>query len=203
VRPPPIPLEAFDEILKELNRRRIDVNHYRIKTGDGRSQALGVVNKRCQPPDYSRQNWRRPYLYKLLLDFGAKYVTDISWTSITVNDNYSAGPHRDRGNVGPSFLVGFGDYKGGELQLLEGDLSGNYDIRHKPLVTDFSTTLHAVKPWEGSRYSQVFYQLAAAPFLPPPSVRLVDGKWKFFRGEIQTEGLPHPLRGQKKKKNAE
>lgn len=194
-----IPPEAFQPILEELERRHLDVNHYRIKSGDGRSQAFGVVNKRCQPPDYSRQNWRRPYLYKLLLDFGHKYVTDISWTSITVNENYSAGPHYDRGNSGPSFLVGLGDYKGGTLRCHEGDLSGAHDVCHRPLITDFSTVLHSVEPWTGNRVSLVYYQLAAAPQLPPPSVRLVDGEWKFFRGDYQCDGLPHPLRGRKKK----
>ena len=194
-----IPAEAFAPILEELERRHLDVNHYRITSGDGRSQAFGVVNKRCQAPDYSRQNWRRPYLYKLLLDFGAKYVTDISWTSITVNENYSAGPHYDRGNTGLSFLVGCGDYKGGALRCHEGDLSGAHDIRHRPLITSFGETLHSVEPWTGHRVSLVYYQLAAAPQLPPPSVRLVEGRWKFFRGEAECEGLPHPLRGRKKK----
>ena len=84
-----IPREAFDEIYQELKRRPIGKNEYRLMSGSGRSQAFGIVNKRSMPPDYSRQNWLRPKLYKLLLDFGQKYV-DISYNSITVNQNYAA-----------------------------------------------------------------------------------------------------------------
>ena len=191
-----IPPEAFALILEELERRPLPVNHYREKTGDGRSQAFGVVNKRCQPPDYSRQCWKRPYLYKLLLDFGRDWVTDISWNAITLNQNYSAGKHYDRGNIGPSFLVGCGDYQGGALLCHEGDLSGAHDIRFTPLITDFSATLHSVAPWTGNRVSLVFYTLKNAPPLPPPSVREENGSWHFYRGEerIGRKGLGnHPI----------
>lgn len=191
-----IPPEAFAPILEELERRPLPVNYYREKVGDGRSQAFGVVNKRSIPPDYSRQNWKRPYLYKLLLDFGRDYVTDISWNAITVNQNYSAGPHRDRGNEGPSFLVGCGDYKGGALLIHEGDLSGEHDIKNTPLITDFSAVLHSVAPWTGNRVSLVYYTLKGAPPLPPPSVRYENGRWSFYRGEerIGRKGLPnHPI----------
>jgi len=181
-------------ILDELRRRPLPINKYRNIAGDGRSQAFGVVGRRCLPPDYSRNCWQRPYLYKLLLDFGEKHV-QIPWTSITVNDNYKAAPHRDRGNVGESYLIGFGDYSGGELQIHEGDLSGSHSVRHKPLVTDFSKVLHSVQQWEGQRYSLVFYTAKRSAGLPPPSVRDVAGKLSFFRGEEQCDGLPHPLKG--------
>lgn len=191
----PIPPEAFFGILAELQRKPLVVNNYRIKTGAGRSQAFGVVNKRCQPIDYSRQCWLRPYLYYLLLEFGKKYVTDISWNAITVNQNYSAGPHYDRGNDGPSFLVAAGDYEGGALKILEGDLSGCHDIKYRPLVTDFSKCLHAVEPWTGNRVSLVFYKLRnTPPDLPPPSVIFKDGEYRFKRGNKIINGLPHPLR---------
>lgn len=195
-----IPEEAFVEILKELERKPLPTNYYRKKAGEGRSQCLGVVNRRCLPPDYSRQCWLRPLLYKHLLDFGAKYVTDISWNAITVNVNYKAAAHRDKGNIGLSYLVACGDYQGGALQMMEGDLSGSYNIRHTPLIADFSTTLHSVAPWTGHRVSLVFYQLRNTPSLPPPSVVHQEGKWLFKRGEeVITSGLPHPLRNRKKK----
>jgi hypothetical protein len=194
-----IPPEAFAPLLQELQRLPIRNNSYRKTSGEGRSQAFGVVNKRCRAPDYSRQCWRRPYLYKLLLDFGASYVTDISWNAITVNQNYSAAPHRDRGNIGPSYLVAFGEYEGGALLFHEGDLSGPHDVRHAPLITDFAATLHSVAPWTGNRCSLVFYTAAnTPPTLPPPSVLLKEGRWTFKRGEeFITDGLPHPLKGKK------
>jgi hypothetical protein len=130
------------------------------------------------------------------LDYGKKFVK-IPWTSITINDNYSAAPHRDRGNVGQSYLVGFGNYEQGELKIHEEDLSGCHDIRHNPIVTDFSKVLHSVESWKGRRYSLVFYTAKGSDNLPPPSVQSIEGKWTFFRGEEPCSGLPHPLKGRK------
>jgi hypothetical protein len=191
--------EEFVEIIKELERRPIEVTKYRLKSGIGRSQVFGVVNRRSLPPDYSRQCWKRPYLYKLLLDFAKKHVT-IPWNAITLNQNYKASAHRDKGNSGDSFLVSFGDFIGGELEILEGPLKGIHDVR-KPLITDFSKVLHEVKDFLGNRYSLVFYQLDLQKrfkdtVIPSCSVEDVDGDWVFKRGDvIITDGLDHPLKG--------
>ena len=201
----PLAQEEFQSILTELRNHPIPENKYRDKSGVGRSQAFGVVNKRSLPPDYSRQNWMRPYLYKLLLDFGKKWV-DISFNAITVNQNYRADKHYDRNNQGDSFLVAFGDYTGGRLLIHEGDLSGAHDICYKPIRGDFSKMLHSVEPFEGERYSLVYYRFARngiVPELPPPSVKFdnKEGKWVFYRGNekiTRKNGLPHPLRGRKK-----
>ena len=193
-----IPASEFSEIIKELERCPLPVNNYRNVSGAGRSQVFGVVNRRCLPPDYSRLCWGRTYLYKLLLDFAAKHVK-IPFTSITLNQNYKAAPHRDKGNVGLSFLVGFGDYEGGELQMLEGSDSGTYNVNRLPITADFSTTLHAVKEYTGNRYSLVFYTAKKSGHLPAPSVIFQNGKYLFKRGdEIITTGLAHPLKGRKR-----
>ena len=195
----------LDLIRDELKRRPLYENRYRKRTGDGISQAFGVVGRRSLAPDYSRWCWKRPYLYKLLMDFGEKYV-EIPWNAITVNMNYAAGPHYDKNNVGNSFLVAFGDYTGGELKIHEGEHEGLWDICEKPIILDFSHTLHSVEPFSGERFSLVFYQYDLSWYgeqvvLPPPSVRLVDHTFRFFRGEeMIEEGLPHPLRGRKRTK---
>ena len=180
------------EIQKELERLPIPVNKYRPTSGEGRSQCFGVVNRRCLPPDYSRQSWTRPYLYKLLLDYGREHVK-IPYTSITVNQNYQAGPHYDKGNLGESYLVGFGDYTGGELEIHEGPLKGLHDVR-TPVTTDFSKVLHSVRVFEGKRYSLVYYTSKKSEGLPEPSVEFIEGKWVFKRGGVVCKGLPHPLK---------
>lgn len=199
-----IPSEAFDPLLQELERQPLVLNRYRKGAGLGRSQSFGVVNRRCMPVDYSRQCWRRPYLYKLLLDFAAEYV-DISWNAITVNQNYQSKPHRDQGNLGNSFLVAFGDYEGGALKIWEGDLSGVHDICHKPIVTDFSKVLHSVEDFTGNRFSLVYYWCSKTPAgLPASSVEQINGVWKFKRGDVVIErktGLPHPLRNRIKNRH--
>ena len=193
-----IPSEAFEDILKELHRQPIATNKYRTKAGSGKSQTFGIVNRRCLPPDYSRQNWIRPYLYHLLLEFAQKYVT-IPFNSITVNQNYRAGPHRDKNNKGDSFLVAFGSFAGGDLKILEGDLSGNHSVYCKPIITDFSKVLHEVDHFTGERFSLVFYTFESKRSipLPPWDLRHEDGKWWFYRDGIKItkeKGLPHPLR---------
>jgi hypothetical protein len=200
-----IPQEAFEEILKELKERPIPVNKYRDLAGAGRSQTFGLVNKRCMPVDYSRQNWIRPKLYYHLQEFAKTYV-EIPWTSITVNQSYRCLPHRDKGNYGSSFLVAFGDYQGGDLVIHEGDLSGSYNICCKPIQTDFSKVLHSVKEFTGERYSLVFYNLKTTKMpkepLPKGEAVFESGQYVFKRGgKIITpkEGLSHPLRGRKKK----
>jgi len=199
--------EAFQEILQELQRQPLEINEYRVKVGSGRSQTFGVVSRRSLCPEYSRQNWKRPKLYYHLLEFAKKYV-DISWNAITVNDNYRAGPHYDRGNEGPSVLFAFGPYTGGELVLHEGPLAGEYDVRHNAFQTDFSVVLHSVKPFFGKRYSLVFYTVKPLPkwgkiSLPPATVRLEEGNYYFYRGDVKItrENRPdHPLKGRNQKK---
>jgi hypothetical protein len=191
-----IPKEAFTEIIKELERQPIPENRYRVTSGQGRSQAFGLTNRRCLPPDYSRNCWSRPLLYKHLLDFASTYV-DLSYNAITLNQDYQALPHRDKGNKGDSYLVAFGDYTGGELNILEGDLSGNHNICHNPIITDFSKVLHSVSNFTGHRYSLVYYTLKKEVNLPPPSVRFENNKYYFYRGGekiTRAKGLPHPLR---------
>jgi hypothetical protein len=199
-----IPPEAFSGIIKELERQPLAINEYRLKSGSGRSQAFGIVNRRNLPPDYSRNCWCRPYLYHLLLEFGKQYV-DLSFNAITVNQNYKAEPHRDKNNVGESYLVAFGTYTGGELEILEGERQGTYNINRVPIKDDFSKVLHSVKDFTGNRYSLVYYNFSnkRLPSLPPPSVKEEGGKYYFYRGDkkiTRKEGLPHNLKGKKKDK---
>lgn len=195
-----IPEIAFTEIIKELERQPIPENKYRPVSGEGKSQAFGLTNRRCLPPDYSRNCWTRPLLYKHLLEFAKEYVT-IPYNAITLNQNYQAKSHRDKGNVGDSFLVAFGTYEKGELLIHEGDLSGSHNIKNNPIVTDFSKVLHSVEPFTGNRYSLVFYTLKReVKDIPEPSVKLENNKYYFYRGTEKIErksGLPHPLRGRK------
>jgi hypothetical protein len=199
-----IPPEAFTEIIKELERQPLQENSHRLNSGVGRSQAFGLTNRRCVPPDYCRNCWCRPLLYKHILDYAKEYV-DISYNAITLNQNYQALPHKDKGNKGDSYLIAFGDYIGGDLVLHEGDLSGNHNIRYKSITTDFSKVLHSVNDFTGNRYSLVFYTLKydIPESVPPPSVRLVNNKWYFFRGEekiTRKDGIPHPLKKVKESK---
>jgi len=186
--------DEFTELIAELERRPLYKNAERETAGEGRSQAFHIVNRRRVPPDYSRNCWIRPYLYKLILDFASKHV-DISWNGVMLNQNYQAAKHRDRGNVGISYLVAFGNYTGGNLKVYEGPFEGSHNIKNTPIKMDFSTTFHSVEPFEGNRYSLVFYTLKkpVPPTVPPASVVKIEDKWVFKRGdEVCTQLKDHP-----------
>ena len=194
-----IPAAAFQALIKELEARPIPITRSRKSAGKGRSVVFGVVNRWIVPPDYSSMCWKRPTLYKLLLDFDHMHVCSrgIRWNSVTLNMNYRAALHRDRGNEGDSFVVAFGDFTGGALHALRGPLKGKHDITHQPIVGDFSRWEHEVLPFDGERFSLVYYYRSPAAENPlsPPSVRLVGGEAMFFRGEDAVpanSGLPHP-----------
>jgi hypothetical protein len=197
-----IPPEAFTELIAELERKPLHISTTRKIAGTGQSLAFGIVNRRRVPPDYSRNCWARPYLYKLILDFAQKYV-DIPYQGIMLNQNYQAMKHRDRGNVGVSYLVAFGNYTGGELEVCEGEHAGKYNMNSKPIKLDFSQTYHMVHPFEGNRYSLVFYTLKkqVPATVPPPSVVQQGTKWVFMRGnEVCTQLMDHPHIGHKYKR---
>jgi len=195
---------AFLDIIEELERKPLENNKYRLKSGEGRSQAFGLVNRRCLPADYSRQCWMTAKLYHHILEFAEKYV-DISYNAITLNQNYKCEPHYDKGNDGDSYLIAFGNFTGGDLKIMEGDLSGNHNIKYNPIKANFSKIKHCVEPFEGNRYSLVFYTLKKYRRdveVPPPSVKYENKQYVFYRGDKvvnKKNPLPHPLR--KKKAN--
>jgi hypothetical protein len=95
----------IQEIWNYLDAHSLGINKYRVKVNamGGYSNCLGIVGKRCLPPDLSRQSWLNARLHHLLNDFGNKYVRQhINWTSVQVNVNYSCLPHKDTGNLGDS-----------------------------------------------------------------------------------------------------
>jgi hypothetical protein len=201
--------EALSEIENYLKLHRVENTRYRPSVAEvARSQTYGIVARRCLPPDLSRTSWKHPALYKMLMDYAKKNVT-VPFTSIQVNDNLTCAKHYDKGNVGLSYIVAFGDYTGGELNI-EGTL---HDIRHKPLLFDGSKQLHGTEVYVGSRYSLVFFTIQprpsykdAMPSLDVFSVVEDNGRLKIRDGRngalyFGSQGLPHPLRKVHPKKN--
>jgi hypothetical protein len=94
----------------------------------------------------------------------------LPFTTISLNKNYAGRLHRDSGNVGPSIGVAIGPYTGGGLRFwaddpgrgskrnVEGvrkEPSALLDIR-KGVVFD-GNCAHEVQPFEGERYSLIFF----------------------------------------------
>jgi hypothetical protein len=198
-----IPRQALDKIEEYLKTHNIGVNRYRKQVGDGKSKTLGIVCRRCLPPDISRMSWLHPYLFKLILEFADVYVKPYcSFTSIQINDNYVCAPHKDINNIGESYIVGFGNYLGGQLCIEDMD----YDIRLRGLLFDGSQLKHWTKSWIHNRYTLVFHTLAPkvrwnlkVPLISDYEVISDNGIWKVRRKSDGLllwgkNGLPHPLK---------
>jgi hypothetical protein len=111
-----------------------------------------------------------------------------------------------------SYIVGFGDYQGGDLIL---DISGvktNFNIKYKPLLFNGSEILHSTQEFTGNRYTLVYHTIEAPKKFP--AVRKLeeyeaiavngeymiavryDGREVFYLSP--KKGLDHPLKGRKK-----
>ena len=200
------PLE-FKAIIAELQRQPLEINKYRANVGIGRSQCFGIVSKRSLAPDLSRNSWRRAYLHHLLMNYANKHVK-IPFTSIQVNQDMHCDEHLDKGNIGLSYIVGFGEYpEGGNLWVA----GYSHNIRYRPLLFDGSKQPHKTEVWRGNRFTLVFHTVkpksSYAPLMSALSVYQTfldtDGKWKIkdTRNDAvywRNNGLPHPLKNRKK-----
>lgn len=208
---PELDESAFRDLKEHLSKATIPMNRYRRGVGDGRSQTFGMVRKRSMAPDLARNSWMDAKLHHLLMKFALVNVP-VPFTSVQVNDSYQCAAHRDKHNVGMSYIVGFGNYTGGEL-VLKTPNDTEYNIWHRPILFNGSEIEHWTKPFTGRRWSIVFFTLESPP--RHPMIRrledyesvIVDGVWVIaWRREdgnttylSKKNGLPHPLKGRKKK----
>jgi hypothetical protein len=213
---PELDASAFTSLIGHLTKRQIPINKYRKGVGIGRSQCYGMVRKRSMAPDLSRCSWEDPQLHYLLMKFALTNMPPgFTFTSIQVNDSYKCAAHKDKHNEGDSYIIGFGNYTGGELVLRqEGGLGVSYNIRHRPLLFNGAEIEHETKDWEGRRWTIVFHTLVSPPKFP--MIRKLsdyeavtkDGTYviAWYKDGEPTQylskknGLPHPLKGRKVKK---
>ena len=198
--------------MDHLTKKNIPINKYRTGVGVGRSQCFGLVRKRSMAPDLSRQSWMDARLHYLLMKFARLHV-EIPFTSVQINDSYKCAAHKDKHNSGDSYIVGFGPYTGGEL-VLKMPEDREYNIRHRPILFNGSEIEHYTKDWVGRRWTIVYHTLLSPTKFPMVKnldqyeAVVVDGAWCIAYREpghpvqhlSKKNGLPHPLKGRKKKK---
>jgi len=97
----------------------------------------------------TQDNWEA---YQRLIKFGEEHVKH-PFDHITVNKNVLCKPHKDKFNQGDTTIFGFGDYTGGEI-CVDGI---DHDIKNKSLTFNGKKELHWVKPFDGTRYTIVYY----------------------------------------------
>ena len=179
-------------------------------------QVLEVLRQLQVPPNYTRKNVmpagaqyiqgmllglysyggsvglsaktkKHQWLTRLLVGAMKAVAPDFPFSSIQINYNYASRPHVDKNNLGTSFIVGCGEYTGGELwvhdesgedkcTLENEDVTAYYhsgkefngktlQIRDAWTIFD-GTKMHYTEPFEGERYSIIYFtsdRYAAAP----------------------------------------
>ncbi len=87
---------------------------------------------------------------------------DFKFSSIQFNKNYKMKKHVDKNNVGKSYIIGLGDYEGGEL-IIYFDGKDNpptkIDIKNKFYTFDGNKYWHEIADFTGNRISLVYYNI--------------------------------------------
>ena len=124
-----------------------------------------IFGRNMKDPDGSMSYWsaKYPKVYSELRDLMAKYDRDFGYTHITLNRNLRCKRHTDGGNAGPSYIAGFGDYRGGGL-LVEPPGGGGssdettvLDLRGRFVTFNGKTQPHETLAFEGERFTLVYY----------------------------------------------
>jgi hypothetical protein len=127
--------------------------------GEVNYRGQAVLGGRTRGP--SRWNKKFPHLLQACQDLIQTIHPEFPYTTIQVNKNLQCDPHVDKNNMGPSYIIGLGDYTGGEL-VIEGKA---FNIRNRFKRFD-GTKGHWVNDFQGERYSLVYFTHS---FKPPPS----------------------------------
>jgi hypothetical protein len=124
-----------------------------------------IFGRNMKDPDGSMSYWslKYPKVYSELRDLMARYDRDFGYTHITLNRNLRCKRHTDGGNAGPSYIAGFGDYRGGGL-LVEPPGGGGssdettvLDLRGRFVTFNGKTQPHETLAFEGERFTLVYY----------------------------------------------
>ena len=124
-----------------------------------------IFGRNMKDPDGSMSYWsaKYPQVYSKLRDLMARYDRDFGYTHITLNRNLRCKRHTDGGNAGPSYIAGFGDYRGGGL-LVEPPGGGGssdettvLDLRGRFVTFNGKTQPHETLAFEGERFTLVYY----------------------------------------------
>lgn len=138
---------AFRKVKEWPTQERPNVAPGGASAPEVRGMVLGLCPNRSGGCSVARASQECPNLTKLVTGWAAATLPDAGFRygSVQVNYNYRARKHIDSNNLGPSFIIGLGDYTGGALWT--GD-RGVVDCRHSWKLFDGNTE-HATEPYEG------------------------------------------------------
>tara|TARA_R110002012_G_scaffold309246_1_gene516144 strand:- start:3 stop:542 length:540 start_codon:yes stop_codon:yes gene_type:complete len=102
-----------------------------------------------------------PDLFRVAKEVMRKHNPNFRFTSIQVNKNNRTAKHTDGRNIGMSYMIGLGDYTGGELLIYdeEGKNPKPYVTKNKWIKFNGSIYPHETAPFKGERYTLVYYDI--------------------------------------------
>ena len=146
----------MQDVLHKLRCMDLIPRDARVRTkghGSKRGFVLGAVLMYSDTQfRVSQHTYRHKELAQALCKLGRESFPDFPFTSIMVNKGACA-LHVDRNNCGPSMICSLGDHTGGELWQWPGDV---IDVHDKFQISN-GLLPHATLPFEGERYSIVYY----------------------------------------------
>lgn len=95
-----------------------------------------------------------PNLYLNLKSIASTMFPEFEYNTITLNHNFKCEPHKDGRNVGDSIIIGFGDYKDGELNIE----NVKHNIKYKPLRFNGAISEHWVEDFDGERWTAIYFK---------------------------------------------
>ena len=148
--------------LKEIRQygKYIGTKHWTHVGNPIKSQNFGLVRKFKCGKDLlpSNNNIKYPNIYEALQKIIKILDPNFIYTTITINKNVKALPHRDKNNSGISLIIGFGDYEGGGLYVEEEAGYILHDIKHKLLYFNGVHQTHYTEDFTGGdRWTAIFY----------------------------------------------
>src|SRR6056300_721462 len=127
-----------------INNRKSTMRMYNLPKQD--------LSRKTKIPRYHR-------LYTEAKELMHTQDPGFEFTSIVINKNHMARLHKDKNNIGESYIIALGDYTGGELRVWNTDKTAfaDHDIKNKWLRFNGAEHFHETLPFEGERYSIVYY----------------------------------------------
>ena len=131
------------------------------KHGANHSKKTGTTDQRGARQTLfkigSKSAIRYPEIFDKFRSFIEVHVPDFKFESVYVNKNTICKKHLDSGNGGKTLLVGFGDYTGGDTVLVIDCVEKHFNISKSSIIFDGSKIVHSSEPFNGTRYSLVFF----------------------------------------------
>lgn len=163
--------KILEEIFRELEKITLpstyrsgnNHNYHQVRTGSidqkGARQTVFGYSKYRQKKNISKYTKLYPHILPLFESFIKSHKPSFNFDSVYVNKNVVCKRHVDSKNVGETLLIGLGKYTGGQTVLYINNKELKFHIKSSSLIFNGSELEHRSLPFEGIRYTLVFFKI--------------------------------------------